>query len=85
MAIRIQNVNNNTDYDWQDVKELGDWNTVKNTNVAWQQLCQTTDVGRQITIEVEVIENNWLLVKDTHTSWQDIKNQFPDWAGVKNI
>lgn len=84
LAVRIVDVKIKTNHNWQNVKDVADWNTVKNTNTNWQQPLQTTLIGEQIVIEVEVIENNWSLIKDTFGSWQDIKTRFTDWIELKN-
>lgn len=85
MSIKIMDVKvSPTNYNWQNVKELGDWNTFKNTNKDWEQPIQTSIVGQPISIEVEVEENNWKGVRNLFTSWQDIKDSFTSWLGLKN-
>lgn len=84
MAVKIIGVNIQTNYSWQDIKNLGNWSAVKDTNANWQQLSQTTLIGQTIQIEVEVVENNWASIKNLYVSWQDIKTKFEYWLGIKN-
>lgn len=84
MALKIVDVKIKTNYNWQNIKVQADWNTVKNTNVNWQQSLQTSVVGQIVKIEVEVSENNWLSIKNNHLTWQQIKEKFASWLNVKN-
>lgn len=84
MTIKMIGVRISSNYSWQDVKNLPDWNTVKNTNANWHQMKQTCLVRQPVFIEVEIRENNWETIKDSFTDWQDIKNRFTDWNEVKN-
>lgn len=84
MAIKIVDVKLKTSYDWSDIKNIADWNAVRNTNKDWQQLFQITTPGELIKVEVEVSENNWSSIKDNHLTWQQIKEKFASWLGIKN-
>lgn len=84
MAIKIVDVKLTTNYDWSDVKNIADWNAVKNTNQNWQQPLQTSLVGQQVKIEVEISENMWINIKENHSTWQKIKDKFTNWLGIKN-
>jgi len=53
------------------------------TSSNWEQPLQTT-VGQQIRIEVEIVENNWVGVKEAFISWQEIKSNYANWLGLKN-
>ena len=84
MAIKIVDVKIKTNYNYQNIKDKADWNAVKNTNSNWENLLQTTNVGQPIIIEVEIVENNLLGIKDNFSSWDNIKNNFTNWLGLKN-
>lgn len=85
MAIRIDDVKLTTNYGWKDIKNLSNWNAVKNNHQSWQQLyTQTTIVGNPVKIEVSISEDNWLNLKEAFNTWADIKNKFPSWLDVKN-
>lgn len=84
MAIKITDVKIITNYSWQDINESADWNTIKNTNANWQQPLQITQVGEQIRIEVDIVENNWSEISSAFTSWAQIKNSITNWLGLKN-
>ena len=84
MAIRIVDVKITTNYSWEDISNLADWNAVKNITTNWWQLLQTTNPGELIFIEVELRENDWLSIKNNHTTWQQIKEKFANWLDVKN-
>lgn len=84
MALKIVDVKLTSNYSWQNIKNQANWNAVRNTNQNWQQPLQTSLVGQQIKIEVEVSENNWLSIKDNHITWQKIKEKFTSWLGIKN-
>jgi len=84
MALKIVDVKIKTNYNWQNIRGLADWNTVKNTNTNWQQPLQTTTIGQIINIEVELRENNWLSIKENYLTWQMIKEKFTSWLDIKN-
>ena len=85
MAIRIDKVNLITDYSWINIRNLGSWSTLRNTNVNWQQLYkQTTNVGATVKIEVEISEDNWLNIKESFSTWNMVKNNFYSWLDIKN-
>lgn len=85
MAIRIDKVNLITNYSWIDIRNLGSWNALRNTNVNWQQLYkQTTNVGATVKIEVEISEDNWLNIKESFNTWNMVKNNFYSWLDIKN-
>lgn len=83
--IKIIDVNISSDYSWGDIKNLANWDAVKNTNKNWQQTKQTAIVNHLVFVEVEVIETNWLYLAELNNSWQDIKNKYINWNEVKNI
>lgn len=82
--IKIVDVRITTAYSWQSVRTKRDWNTVKSTYSNWQQLKQTSLPGEQITIEVELLENNWENISQLFNSWQDIKDSFSNWSDLKD-
>jgi len=85
MAIRIDKVNIITDYSWGDIKNLGNWSALRNTNSNWQQLYQqTTKVGTPVKIEVDISEDNWLNIKESFNTWDMVKNNFNSWLDIKN-
>lgn len=85
MAIRIDKVNIITNYSWIDIRNLGGWSALRNTNVNWKQLYQqTTNVGATVKIEVEISEDNWLNIKESFSTWNMVKNNFYSWLDIKN-
>lgn len=84
MAIRIIDVKQTPIYTWQDIRDLKDWNTVKNTNISWQSVTQTSKTGKRIKIEVEATEGTWESVKELLLSWQTLKDRFASWLKIKN-
>lgn len=83
MTIKIVNVKLKTEYSWQDMSEMSNWRAVKITNSSWRQPLQTALVCEQVTIEVEVMENNWAAVKESFSSWDEIRGQFENWLALK--
>ena len=82
--LKIVDARVKTDYTWADISGLDDWSSVRNTNVDWSRLTQTTTVGRVVKIEVEISEGTWNDIKANHSTWQRIKDKFTSWLGVKN-
>lgn len=85
MAIRINDVKLTTTYGWNDINSLANWSTVRNTNISWKQLYyQTTKVGAQVKIEIDISEDNWLNIKESFNTWETIKSNFNSWLDIKN-
>ena len=82
MSIRITDVKLNTNYNWENIKDLGDWNSVKNTNTSWNQIQNISVVGQVINIEVSLIENNWLSIYENFSDWNSVKNGFNNWLDI---
>lgn len=55
------------------------------TRDAIDQPTQLFTIGEPIKIEVEVVENNWLAVKESFTNWQDIKTNNINWLRLRNF
>ncbi|MCF0149588.1 MAG: hypothetical protein HUJ77_14480 [Clostridium sp.] len=85
MAVRIDKVNIITNYNWMNIKNLGNWSALKNSNVNWQQIYQQTiNAGAPIKIEVEISEDNWLNLKESFNTWGMVNNNFNSWLDIKN-
>lgn len=84
MAIRITDIKLTTDYSWNDIKNIGDWRALRNSNLNWQQLYkQTTKVGTLVKIEVDISEDNWLNIKESFNTWEMVKERFNSWSDIK--
>lgn len=84
MALKIVNIKLSTEYNWESIKNQADWKSVRNSNADWHQPLQTTLVGKDIKIEVEISENRWSSIKGNHQTWQQIRDKFLSWLNVKN-
>ena len=68
-----------------NIKNLGNWSALKNSNVNWQQIYQQTiNAGAPIKIEVEISEDNWLNLKESFNTWGMVNNNFNSWLDIKN-
>lgn len=83
--IKVIDVNISSDYSWEDIKNLRNWNSFKNTNGNWQKTKQNVIVGNPVFVEVEILESNWLHIFNNYNSWLDIKNKFINWNEIKSI
>lgn len=83
--IKITDINIKTQYSWSNIKDLCNWNTVKNTNGKWIQLKQISIEGRNIFAEVEAIGDSWLDLMSINNTWQDIYTDYLNWDEIKNF
>lgn len=82
--IRITDVKIHTEYSWGNVKQLRDWNTLRLCNGDWNSIRMTNIIGKQLNVEVTVIENNWDLIKESMKDWQSLF-QLASWSNIKSI
>lgn len=85
MAIRFIDIKIDTNRTWDQLKQqYANWLGVQNSSNDWGQVKQSTTVGQPIFIQIEVIDNDWLRVKDEHTSWQTVLDSYETWEDLKN-
>lgn len=80
---RISDVRFNSAYRWQEVRMTAGWRSFRDNNSSWRSLISTTEVNQQINIEVNVVECNWLRIKESFHNWQDVNNTASNWSSVK--
>lgn len=80
--LKIQDVNLKVSHTWGEIKGLTNWNALKGS---WLQIRQTTYTGYPIFISVDVASMDWEYILMLNEDWQDIKSNYANWNGVKNI
>lgn len=84
--IKIIDVKLSTTFTWDDIKQrMPTWQEVNNGCANWGRITQTCLVGQEISIEVDLFENDWSGAVKLYQTWQGVKIGTSSWQSLKNF